>query len=390
MKLISIIKAAANLVPDAHIPNKRHAPIMFTTDIALKEDPSFRAVVDRFRADPKEFDKAFAKAWFKLTHRDMGPRARYVGNAVPSEVLSWQDPISAVEHKLIGNKDIKKLKKAIVKSGLSTSELVRTTWSAAASHRVTDMRGGANGARLLLEPQKSWPVNKPKALNKVLSKLESIQQNFNKKSSKRKVSMADLIVLSGASAVEQAAKKAGYDIDVPFVPGRTDATQAQTDIKSFNYLEPKADGFRNYYSKASYMSPTEMLVDKANTLGLNVPEMTVLVGGMHALDANYDGSAYGVFTDKPGTLTNDFFVNLLDMSTVWTKDSTQEGLYKGHDRASGKLKWQATPVDLIFGSSTELRAIAEVYASDDADKKFVNDFVNAWVKVMKLDRFDLK
>ena len=383
-------KAAANLVPDAYIPNKRHAPIMFTTDIALKEDPSFRAVVDRFRADPKVFDKAFAKAWFKLTHRDMGPRARYVGNAVPSEVLLWQDPIPAVEHKLVGNKDIKKLKKAIVKSGLSTSELVRTAWSAAASHRVTDMRGGANGARLLLEPQKSWAVNNPKALNKVLSKLESIQKKFNKKSSKRKVSMADLIVLSGATAIEQAAKKAGYDIDVPFVPGRADATQAQTDIKSFNYLEPKADGFRNYYSKASYTSPAEMLVDKANTLGLNVPEMTVLVGGMRALDANYDGSAYGVFTDKPGTLTNDFFVNLLDMSTVWTKDSKQGGLYKGHDRASGKLKWQATPVDLIFGSSTELRAIAEVYASDDADKKFVNDFVNAWVKVMQLDRFDLK
>lgn len=383
-------KAAANLVPDAHIPNKRHAPIMFTTDIALKEDPSFRAVVDRFRADPKEFDKAFAKAWFKLTHRDMGPRARYVGNAIPSEVLLWQDPIPTVQHKLIGNKDIKKLKKAIVKSGLTTSELVRTAWSAAASHRVTDMRGGANGARLLLEPQKSWAVNNPKALNKVLSKLKLIQKKFNKKSSKRKVSMADLIVLSGATAIEQAAKKAGYDIDVPFVPGRADATQAQTDIKSFSYLEPKADGFRNYYSKASYMSPAEMLVDKANTLGLNVPEMTVLVGGMRALDANYDGSTYGIFTDKPGTLTNDFFINLLDMSTVWTKDSKQEGLYKGHDRASGKLKWQATPVDLIFGSSTELRAIAEVYASDDADKKFVNDFVNAWVKVMQLDRFDLK
>jgi catalase-peroxidase len=252
------------------------------------------------------------------------------------------------------------------------------------------MRGGANGARLLLEPQKSWAVNNPKALNKVLSKLKLIQKKFNKKSSKRKVSMADLIVLSGATAIEQAAKKAGYDIDVPFVPGRADATQAQTDIKSFSYLEPKADGFRNYYSKASYMSPAEMLVDKANTLGLNVPEMTVLVGGMRALDANYDGSTYGIFTDKPGTLTNDFFINLLDMSTVWTKDSKQEGLYKGHDRASGKLKWQATPVDLIFGSSTELRAIAEVYASDDADKKFVNDFVNAWVKVMQLDRFDLK
>lgn len=382
-------KAAENLVPDAHIPNKRHAPIMFTTDIALKEDPSFRKIVERFRADPTEFDKAFGKAWFKLTHRDMGPRARYVGSEVPSEVLSWQDPIPTVNYKTITSKDIKTLKEQILDSGLTNSELVRTAWAAAASHRVTDMRGGANGARIRLEPQNSWEVNNPKALNKVLAKLGKIQEKFNKKSSKKQVSLADLIVLSGAAAIENAAKKAGKTIEVPFIPGRADASQAQTNVQSFNYLKPKADGFRNYYSDESYMSPTEMLIDKANTLGLNVPEMTVLIGGMRSLNANFDGSSYGVFTQKPGVLTNDFFVNLLDMSTVWTKDAATPGIYQGHDRTSGKLKWQATPVDLIFGSSSELRAIAEVYASDDADKKFVNDFVKAWVKVMQLDRFDL-
>ncbi|PHR84916.1 MAG: catalase/peroxidase HPI [Colwellia sp.] len=383
-------KAAANLVPDAHIPNKRHAPIMFTTDLALKKDPDFRKIVERFREDPTEFDKAFAKAWFKLTHRDMGPRARYLGSDVPSEVLSWQDPIPAVDHKLITSKDIVKLKKQLLKSGLTSAELVRTAWAAASSHRVTDMRGGVNGARINLAPQNSWAVNNPKELSKVLAKLEAIQAKYNKISSKRQVSLADLIVLGGAAAIESAAKKAGHSIEVPFVPGRTDATQAQTNVKSFNYLKPKADGFRNYYTKDSYMSPAEMLVDKANTLGLNVPEMTVLVGGMRALDANYDGSSNGVLTKTPGVLTNDFFVNLLDMSTVWTKNKSTVGLYHGHDRVSGKLKWQATPVDLIFGSSSELRAIAEVYASDDADKKFVNDFIEAWVKVMQLDRFDLK
>ncbi len=381
--------AAANLVPDAHIPNKRHAPIMFTTDLALKEDPSFRKVVERFRKDPSEFDKAFAKAWFKLTHRDMGPRARYVGSEVPSEVLLWQDPLPKAEGKTISDKDIANLKKQLLDSGLTNADLIRTAWAAASSHRVTDMRGGANGARLRLEPQNQWAVNNPKALSKVLAKLESVQAQFNKKSSS-KVSLADVIVLGGAAAIESSAKQAGYNVKVPFVAGRVDATQAQTDVQSFNYLKPDADGFRNYYSTESYMSPTEMLVDKANLLGLNVPEMTVLVGGMRALNANYDGSSYGVFTDNPGQLSNDFFVNLLDMSTVWTKDSKQEGVYLGHDRASGKLKWQATPVDLIFGSSSELRAIAEVYASDDADNKFINDFVAAWVKVMQLDRFDLK
>ncbi|WP_441003408.1 catalase/peroxidase HPI [Pseudocolwellia agarivorans] len=382
--------AAAYLVPDAHIPNKRNAPIMFTTDVALKEDPAFRKIVEAFREDPREFDKAFAKAWFKLTHRDMGPRARYVGAEIPSEVLTWQDPISEVTYKLVTDKDVVKLKKNILDSGLTTSELVRTAWASASSHRVTDMRGGANGARINLAPQNTWAVNNPKELSKVLAKLESIQDKFNKKSSKKQVSLADLIVLGGAAAIEDAAKQAGFKVKVPFVAGRADATQAQTDVTSFNYLKPDADGFRNFYTTDSYMKPTEMLVDKANTLGLNVPEMTVLVGGMRALNANFDGSSLGVFTDKPGVLTNDFFVNLLDMSNKWTKAKSEEGIYEGRDRATGELKWKATPVDLIFGSSSELRAIAEVYASKDADQKFVNDFVSAWDKVMKLDRFDLK
>jgi catalase-peroxidase len=383
-------KAAVNLVPDAHIANKRNAPIMFTTDLALKEDPNFLKVVERFRADPKEFDKAFAKAWFKLTHRDMGPRARYVGSEIPSEILSWQDPIPALKHPLVSTVDIEELKQQILASGLTTSALVKAAWGSAASHRVTDMRGGANGARIQLEPQKSWQVNNPKELNEVLTKLKSIQGDFNQQSVSGKISLADIIVLGGAAAIEQAAKSAGYDVDVPFNAGRTDATQAQTDIKSFNYLKPDADGFRNYYTEASYMSPTAMLVDKANSLGLNVPEMTVLVGGMRVLDANYDGSALGVLTKTPELLTNDFFINLLDMSTTWRKDQNNVGVYQGYDRISGTLKWQASPVDLIFGSSSELRAIAEVYASDDAKSKFINDFINAWVKVMQLDRFDLK
>ena len=383
-------KGAENLVPDAHIPNKRNAPIMFTTDLALKEDPSFLKIVERFRADPKQFDKAFAKAWFKLTHRDMGPRARYVGTEVPSEVLTWQDPLPEVKHPLISAKDIGKLKQQVLDSGLATSALVKTAWASAASHRVTDMRGGANGARIQLEPQKSWPVNNPAELSKVLAKLKSIQADFNQQSKNKKVSLADLIVIGGAAAIEQAAKAAGYNVDVPFIAGRADATQAQTDIKSFNYLKPDADGFRNYYNEDSYMSPAEMLVDKANSLGLNVPEMTVLVGGMRVLNANFDGSSLGVLTKTPEVLTNDFFINLLDMSTTWKKDQNNVGVYQGYDRMSNALKWQATPVDLIFGSSSELRAIAEVYASDDANNKFINDFIKAWVKVMQLDRFDLK
>ena len=353
-------KGAENLVPDAHIPNKRNAPIMFTTDLALKEDPSFLKIVERFRADPKQFDKAFAKAWFKLTHRDMGPRARYVGTEVPSEVLTWQDPLPEVKHPLISAKDIGKLKQQVLDSGIATSALVKTAWASAASHRVTDMRGGANGARIQLEPQKSWPVNNPAELSKVLAKLKSIQADFNQQSKNKKVSLADLIVIGGAAAIEQAAKAAGYKVEVPFVAGRADATQAQTDIKSFNYLKPDADGFRNYYNEDSYMSPAEMLVDKANSLGLNVPEMTVLVGGMRVLNANFDGSSLGVLTKTPEVLTNDFFINLLDMSTTWKKDQNNVGVYQGYDRMSNALKWQASPVDLIFGSSSELRAIAEI------------------------------
>ncbi|MFC3032657.1 catalase/peroxidase HPI [Pseudoalteromonas fenneropenaei] len=381
--------AAANLVPDAHIPGKRHAPIMFTTDLALKFDPEFKKVIERFRADPKEFELAFAKAWFKLTHRDMGPRARYVGAEVPADVFTWQDPIPAADYKVIESKDIKALKDKIAASGLTVQELVRTAWAAAASHRVTDMRGGANGGRLRLEPQISWEVNNPSEVKQVLAKLGDIQADFNKKAGKKQVSIADLIVLGGAVAIEKAAADAGVKVAVEFKPGRTDATQAQTDVNSFAVLEPKADAFRNYYSDDAFMSPTGMLVDKANMLGLTVPEMTVLLGGLRSLDANFQGTKHGVFTDKPGQLSNDFFVNLLDMSTKWTKAANAENLYEGHDRQTGQLKWTATPVDLVFGSNNELRAIAEVYAADDAKQKFVDDFVSTWVKVMQLDRFDL-
>ncbi|WMS89244.1 catalase/peroxidase HPI [Pleionea litopenaei] len=380
---------AANLVPDAHVKGKRHAPIMFTTDLALKKDPAFRKIVERFRADPKEYELAFAKAWFKLTHRDMGPRARYLGSDVPSEVLLWQDPVPEVSHKLIDQKDADKLKKKILDSGLSNSELIRTAWASAASFRATDMRGGANGARIRLAPQKDWAVNNPKALSKALKALTKVQESFNKSlSGGKKVSLADVIVLGGAAAIEQSAKKAGFDVAVPFHPGRGDATQAQTEVESFQALEPKADAFRNYYHESASMSPADSMVDRAALLGLTVPEMTVLIGGMRSLDANTDGSKHGIFTDRPGTLSNDFFVNLLDMSTAWSKKS--EGVYQGKDRKSGKVKWTATPVDLIFGSNSELRAIAEVYASQDAQQKFVNDFVAAWSKVMTADRFDLK
>lgn len=383
-------KGAALLVPDAHIKGKRNAPIMFTTDLALKEDPSFRAIVERLRKDPKEFNKAFAKAWFKLTHRDMGPRARYLGSEVPSEVLAWQDPIPESQGTLISSSEINHLKQQILETGLSNSALIKVAWGAASSHRVTDMRGGANGARIRLAPQNNWAVNNPDELGKVLAKLEDIQMKHNQGAANNPVSLADLIVLAGAAAIEDAANKNGKSVSVPFTPGRTDASQAQTNVKSFSFLEPDADAFRNFYSEESYVGPTEMLVDKASTLGLSVPEMTVLIGGMRSLDTNYDGSSYGVLTDNPGMLSNDFFVNLLDMGTVWTKDEAKAGVYQGRDRASGDLKWQATPVDLIFGSSSELRAIAEVYASADAQEKFTDDFINAWVKVMRLDRFDLK
>ena len=381
---------ASKLVPDAHDKSKKHAPIMFTTDIALKEDPEYRKISKRFLDNPKEFELAFAKAWYKLTHRDMGPITRYLGKEVPKEVLIWQDPIPAVNHKLIGAGEMGSLKKKILNSGLSVSELVRTAFASAASFRGTDLRGGANGARLRLAPQKDWGVNNPAELNKTLSKLESIQIDFNKSlSGGKKVSLSDVIVLGGVAAIEQAAKNAGFSVKVPFNPGRMDASQEQTDVNSFAVLEPKADGFRNYYSKESYMSPTEMLIDRANMLTLTVPEMTVLIGGMRVLGANADASKHGVFTKKPGVLNNDFFVNLLDMSTKWQKSTGSEGIYEGVDRSSGEVKWTATPVDLIFGSHSELRAIAEVYAAEDGKEKFVRDFVSAWNKVMTLDRFDL-
>ncbi|MEQ1485410.1 catalase/peroxidase HPI [Methyloglobulus sp.] len=382
--------AAANSVPDAHDKDKRHAPIMLTTDLALKTDPSYEKIAKRFLENPKEFELAFAKAWFKLTHRDMGTRARYLGTEVPKDELIWQDPIPAVNHKLIDAKDTESLKNKIIKSGLAKPELVRTAWASAASFRGTDLRGGANGARLRLAPQKDWPVNNPQELAKVLVQLEEIQSNFNRaQSNGKKVSLADLIVLGGVAAVEQAAKAAGYPVKVPFKPGRMDAAQEQTDVSTFAVLEPKADAFRNYYGEGNLLSPTETLVDKANMLTLTVPEMTVLVGGMRVLDTNTGESKQGVLTSKPGVLSNDFFVNLLDMSTKWQKSAKSEGVYEGVDRKTGEVKWTATPVDLIFGSHSELRAIAEVYATEDGKQKFVTDFVNAWNKVMMLDRFDL-
>jgi len=378
---------ATNTVPDAHDKSKRHAPIMFTTDLSLKEDPAYRKISLRFKENPKEFELAFAKAWFKLTHRDMGPRERYIGSDVPDENFLWQDPVPAVDHPLIDASDIAKLKSDILDSGLTTSELVRTAWASAATFRGTDMRGGANGSRIRLAPQNQWAVNNPAELAKVLKRLEGIQKGFNDaQSGDKKVSLADLIVLGGAAAIEQAAEKAGQDVDVPFKPGRTDATPEQTDADAFAVLEPTADGFRNYFGKGHSRSPAEMLVDRANLLTLTVPEMTVLVGGMRALDTNTGKAKHGVFTDRPGTLSNDFFVNLLDMSTKWSKAKT-DGIYEGSDRKTGKLKWTATPVDLVFGSNSELRAIAEVYAANDAKEKFVNDFVDAWHKVMTLDRF---
>lgn len=383
-------ESASKLVPDAHDPSKRHAPVMLTTDLSLKFDPSYRKISQRFLDNPKEFELAFAKAWYKLTHRDMGPRARYVGAEVPKEELLWQDPVPAVDHKLINAKDIAKLKSKILASKLSIPELVRTAWASAASFRGTDMRGGANGARISLAPQKNWAVNNPKEVAKVLKRLKGIQKDFNgAQSGSKKVSLADMIVLGGAAAIEKSAKRAGQDVQVAFTPGRTDASQAQTDVSSFAVLEPSADGFRNYYGKDQSGSPTEMLVDRANLLRLTVPEMTVLVGGMRALNANTRQSAHGVFTDRPGILSNDYFVNLLDMSTKWAKSSKSEGVYEGRDRKTDKLKWTATPVDLVFGSNSELRAVSEVYAANDAQQKFVGDFVKAWIKVMTLDRFDM-
>ncbi|MFD2177978.1 catalase/peroxidase HPI [Veronia pacifica] len=383
-------KAAAFLVPDAHDPTKRHAPIMFTTDIALKKDPAFMAIAERFRKDPQAYQLAFAKAWFKLNHRDLGPRARYLGSEIPQEVLVWQDPVPDLDYPMISDAQANELKADILATGLTVPELVRAAWASASSYRGTDMRGGANGARVMLEPQKDWEVNDPEELATVLTSLSKVQQTFNRQSAPVKVSMADIIVLGGAAAIEKAASDAGYTVSVPFVAGRTDASQAMTDVASFAVLEPTADGFRNYFDKSSYRSPAEMLVDKADLLTLTVPEMAVLVAGMRSLNANYHGQAHGVFTNKPGTLSNDFFVNLLDMSTKWSKSPSAEGVYEGHDRATGKLKWTATPVDLIFGSNAELRAVSEFYASSDATQKFVDDFVLAWNKVMVNDRFDLQ
>ncbi len=379
----------ANLVPDAHDPAQRHAPIMFTTDLALKEDPSYRRIAMRFREHPEEFRLAFAKAWFKLTHRDMGPRARYIGSEVPGEDQIWQDPLPKANYKPIDAKDVATLKAKILASGLTVPELVRTAWASAASFRGTDMRGGANGARLRLAPQKDWTVNNPAELAKVLPRLEAIQTEFNAKSGAKKVSLADVIVLGGTAAVEKAAKDAGYTVSVAFAAGRVDATQDQTDAASFAALEPAADGFRNYYKPGQKLSPAEMLVDRAKMLNLTVPEMTVLVGGLRALNANAGGSTAGVFTARPGMLDNSVFANLLDMSTKWTK-SSEEGLYQGVDRKTGAAKWTATPVDLVIGSNSELRAVTEVYASADSKEKFVQDFAKAWTKVMNLDRFDLR
>ena len=384
-------KDATDVVPDAQDSSKFHPLMMFTTDLAIKFDPSYSKIAKRFHDNPEEFKLAFAKAWFKLTHRDMGPRARYLGSEVPKEALLWQDPVPAADYKMIDEADISQLKAKILTSGVLEPELVRTAWASAASFRGTDKRGGANGARIRLAPENNWAVNDPAELTKVLKVLEGIQTQFNKnRTDGKNVSLADLIVLGGNAAVEDAAKKAGVDVKVPFSPGRTDASQEQTDVHSFAVLEPTADGFRNYFGKGNERSPAEMLVDRATFLTLTVPEMTVLVGGLRELDANEGHTKLGVFTNRPGTLSTDFFVNLLDMSTVWSKSSTSDGVYEGHDRKTGKLEWTATPVDLIFGSNSELRAVAEVYASDDAKEKFVYDFVNAWTKVMDLDRFDLK
>jgi len=380
-------KGAWNLVPDAHDPTKRHPPIMFTTDLSMKFDPEYRKIAERFRKNPDQYADAFARAWFKLTHRDLGPRTRYLGSQVPSEVLVWQDPIPAVNHPLVDSGDIAQLKSRIAASGLGTAELVRTAWASASTFRGTDMRGGANGARVRLDPQNTWAVNDPAELAKVLKQLEGIQQDFNRaQKGGKKVSLADVIVLGGVVAIEQAAKRAGVDVTVPFTPGRMDALQAQTDVASFRPLEPTADGFRNFYGQGNYLSPAEALVDRANLLTLTVPEMTVLVGGMRSLGANHAQSRHGVLTTRPGTLSNDFFVNLLDMKTSWRKSPAGEGVYDGVDRDTGKPQWTATPVDLVFGSNSELRAVAEVYAANDGKDKFVKDFVKAWNKVMNLDR----
>ena len=382
--------AAATLVPDAHDPAIRHAPMMTTADMALRMDPIYEPISRRFHQNPDQFADAFARAWFKLTHRDMGPRSRYVGPLVPAEELIWQDPVPAVDHALIDAADIAGLKATILASGLTTAQLVSTAWASASTFRGSDKRGGANGARIRLAPQKDWDVNQPAQLAKVLSVLEGIRSSFNAaQSGGKKVSLADLIVLGGGAAIEDAAKRAGETVTVPFTPGRTDASQAQTDVESFAVLEPKADGFRNYLREAPATAAEALLVDRAQLLTLTAPEMTVLVGGLRVLGANAGGSTHGVFTARPGILTNDFFVNLLDIGTVWAEAPGTPGIYEGHDRATGALKWTGTRADLVFGSNSVLRAVAEVYGSNDAQPAFIRDFVAAWTKVMTLDRFDL-
>src|SRR5437016_4562811 len=382
--------AGAGTVPDAHDPSKRHAPMMLTTDLALRMDPAYAKISKRFHENPQELADAFAKAWFKLTHRDMGPISRYLGPLVPKESLLWQDPVPAVDHVLIGEQDIAALKAKILASGLSISQMASTAWASAATFRGSDKRGGANGARIRLAPQKDWEVNQPAQLGKVLQTLEGIQKEFDaSQSGGKKVSLADLIVLCGCAAVEAAAKKAGHDVKVPFTPGRTDASQEQTDVHSFAPLEPIADGFRNYLRSGQPLPAEELLLDRAQLLTLTAPEMTVLIGGLRALNVNAGQSKHGVFTNRPETLTNDFFVNLLNMKTNWQASSTTEGVFEGRDRATGEIKWKGTRVDLIFGSNSQLRAVAEVYACDDAKEAFVKDFVAAWTKVMNLDRYDL-
>ncbi|WP_145475641.1 catalase/peroxidase HPI [Yersinia similis] len=385
-------KDAANVVPDATDPTKLHPLMMFTTDIALKVDPEYKKITTRFLENPEEFKMAFARAWFKLTHRDMGPAARYLGADVPKETFIWQDPLPAANYKMIDSTDISELKDKILKTGLSDTKLIKAAWASASTFRGTDFRGGDNGARIRLAPQKDWPVNDPAELHSVLTALIDVQNNFNKdRSDGKKVSLSDLIVLGGNAAIEDAAKKAGYSISIPFTPGRTDASQEETDVSSFAVLEPTADGFRNYYdAKRNTVSPIASLIDRANKLELTVPEMTVLIGGLRVLDVNSGGSKAGVLTNTPGQLNNNFFVNLLDMSTKWTKSPKDKGYFDGYDRKTGKLKWTASSVDLVFGSNPELRAVAEVYASDDSKEKFVHDFTKVWEKVMNLDRFDIK
>jgi catalase-peroxidase len=382
-------ESAAKAVPDAHLKGVTHAPVMFTTDLAMRMDPAYEKVSRHFAQDLDAFADAFARAWFKLTHRDMGPIARYLGPLVPKEQLIWQDPLPAAPKSTISKADAESLKKKILKSDLTIAQLVTTAWASAASFRATDKRGGANGARIRLEPQRSWAVNNPKELAKVLKVLEKIQTTFNKRA-KKKISLADLIVLAGAAAIEKAIDNAGFNIKVPFTPGRTDATQEQTDVASFAVLEPTADGFRNYLGAGQSLSAEELLIDRAALLGLTAPEVTVLIGGMRVLGANHDGSKTGVLTHKKETLSTDFFINILDIKYQWAPKSGDSNLFEAHDRKSGKVKWSATRADLVIGSNSELRALAEVYASNDAEKKFIKDFVAAWTKVMNLDRFDLK